>query len=472
MKTHHARTYTNPIYPRDFPDPFVLRFNGRYYAYATSPVPVTAPGQPVFPMLSSTDLVTWKGEGHALQSLDLPGLDGYWAPEVAYSNGRFYLYYAVGNSADPNHHLRVAIAEHPLGPWRDSGRNLTPNEIFAIDAHPFQNPRDGRWYLYYARDSLSAPYAGTGLAVDELVAMDTPAGSPREVLRPFADWQVFELRRAIKRNLDWYTIEGAFVTAVGDRYVCFYSGGRWENPNYGVSYATADHPAGPWTEVVGLHGPPLLRTVPGHVIGPGHNSVIVGPDLVTEYLVYHGWDPEGAARYPRIDRLWYEDGAPRCEGPTYTPQPAPPLPDIATYFDAPTLPDGLTARGAWNPQGDGLGSTDPRATLCLESTPREFITETGVRGLGGGSSFGVSVGALAVTITADRFSADDQSAPLLPGFRHEAWHRLLLKRQSGTLTATLDGYPTLRTSAPADPSPLTLRAGAGAVFSHLTLTRL
>ena len=33
-------------YGGNFPDPFVLRFNGRYYAYGTSPNPVTAPGQP------------------------------------------------------------------------------------------------------------------------------------------------------------------------------------------------------------------------------------------------------------------------------------------------------------------------------------------------------------------------------------------------------------------------------------------
>ena len=84
-------TFTNPVYPGDFPDPFVLRFNGRYYAYATSPVRVTEAGQPVFPILSSTDLVHWMEQGHALRALDCPGLDAYWAPEVAYHNGRFYL---------------------------------------------------------------------------------------------------------------------------------------------------------------------------------------------------------------------------------------------------------------------------------------------------------------------------------------------------------------------------------------------
>ncbi|MGV3719534.1 MAG: glycoside hydrolase family 43 protein [Actinomycetota bacterium] len=467
--SNHAATYTNPIYSRDFPDPFVLRFNGRYYAYATSPVPVTEPGQQVFPMLSSTDLVSWRDEGCALSSLDLSGLDAYWAPEVAYSNGRFYLYYAVGSNADPNHHLRVAVAEHPLGPWRDSGRNLTPDEIFAIDAHPFQDPRDGRWYLFYARDSLTPPYAGTGLAVDELVAMDTLAGSPREVLRPFADWQVFELQRAIKQDLDWYTIEGAFVTTAGGRYVCFYSGGRWENPNYGVSFAVADHPAGPWKEAVGREGPPLLRTVPGRVIGPGHNSVIVGPDLLTEYLVYHGWDPEGSGRYPRIDRLWYEGGAPRCAGPTYTPQPAPPLPDVAVYLDAGIPPQGWTVRGVWSRREGGVASTDAAASLAPDAKYRDFVAEVSVRSLGG-YGYGISVGDVRVALTADRVTAGAESAALPTAFRHDVWHRLLLRREVGQLTVTLDSYPTLRARIENNPAPIVLHAGAE--FSHLALSNL
>ncbi|HEU4753099.1 MAG TPA: glycoside hydrolase family 43 protein, partial [Armatimonadota bacterium] len=266
------RTYTNPLYDGDFPDPFVLRFNGRYYAYGTG----FAHDGRCFPMLTSEDLVRWEPRGGALERLDLPGTECYWAPEVAYHDGRFYLYYATGHEDNPDHHLRVAVAEHPLGPWRDAGLNLTPHEIFAIDAHPFRDPRDGQWYLYYARDELTPPYAGTGIVVDRLAAMDRLAGEPREVLRPYADWQVFELHRAVKSGLDWYTIEGPFVLSVAGRYVCFYSGGRYENPNYGVGYAVSAHPAGPWADTDNAEGPRVLKTLPGKVIGPGHNSVAVG----------------------------------------------------------------------------------------------------------------------------------------------------------------------------------------------------
>ena len=71
----------------------------------------------------------------------------------------------------------------------------------------------------------------------------------------------------MKQGLDWYTIEGPFTLRVGDRYVCFYSGGRWENPNYGVGYLLADRPMGDggledrsWSVCDDPNGPRILKT--------------------------------------------------------------------------------------------------------------------------------------------------------------------------------------------------------------------
>lgn len=464
-------TYTNPIFLANFPDPFVLRFNGYYYAYATSPERVTAPGQPVFPMLVSRDLVHWEEHGRALAALDLPGIDAYWAPEVAYSEGRFYMYYAAGNDADPNHHLRVAVAEHPLGPWHDSGCNLTPHEIFAIDAHPFRDPETGQWYLYYARDSLNPPFAGTGLAVDELVTMEELAGAPREVLRPFAEWQVFELQRAIKQNLDWYTVEGPFVMRMDGCYVCFYSGGRWENPNYGVSYALAESPLGPWREEVGADGPTLLRTVPGRVIGPGHNSAIVGPNLLTQYFVYHGWDAACTARFPRIDRLDWDGSRPRVHGPTSEPQPVPPGADLADWFEHGEPGPAWEARGNWTAFDGGVGTLG-EARLTLREAVSTFIAETSVRGLEAARGFGLAVSVQEIAIEDDVLRCGDRSTPLPRGFRHDAWHRLTVRRSAGELVVTLDEFPTLRVPDSAEPAQIVLLSGEGAVFSHFALTHL
>src|SRR5687767_14181550 len=131
-------TYTNPVWPHYFADPFVLKTNNEYYAYGTAPA--DAAGKQ-FPVLRSRDLVNWEYVGHALAPLTYPRGFNYWAPEVAEHDGRFYLYYSASTSeSDETHRLRVAIADHPAGPFTDSGNLLLPDAGFSIDASPFRDP--------------------------------------------------------------------------------------------------------------------------------------------------------------------------------------------------------------------------------------------------------------------------------------------------------------------------------------------
>jgi GH43 family beta-xylosidase len=304
--------YCNPVHDAYFADPFVLRTQGRYVAYGT--------GRHVqgraFEVLESDDLVTWRSVGGALVPVEGLGSD-YWAPEVCEAEGRWWMYYSVG-VGDVGHHLRVAVADDPLGPFLDRGVDLTPHERFAIDPSPFRDA-DGTWYLFHARDVVDVEEgerAGTMLAVDVLDAMDRLRGEPRTVLTPSDDWQLFRRGREMYgRTYDWHTLEGPAVVLRDGRYWCFYSGGAWEEPTYGVGVAVAEHPLGPWTEP---RRAPIMRTVPGHVLGPGHNSVTTTPDG-RDVAVYHAWDPEGTARRMCIDPLaWGEDG-PRVLGPTWEP---------------------------------------------------------------------------------------------------------------------------------------------------------
>lgn len=314
------RTYTNPVYESYLGDPFVLKHEGEYYAYGTVPL-----GDCVIPVLHSSDLVTWTRLADALSAPD-QGFDCLWAPEVAHSDGVFYMYYSAGGHEGEGHQLRVATATHPAGPFEDSGSVLTPDDAFTIDGHPFQDD-DGQWYLFYSRDFLEADgdfKVGTGIVVDRLVNMTQLAGEVKVVVRPHAEWHLFERQRTwYERVWDWYTIEGAFVRKRDGRYYCFYSGGAWKEPNYGVSYVIADHPLGPYKYEQNDAGPRVLQTVPGKVVGPGHASVVLGPDGVQEYLVYHAWDPDHTGRLMRLDRLEWGNDGPWSPGPTLDPQPVP-----------------------------------------------------------------------------------------------------------------------------------------------------
>jgi GH43 family beta-xylosidase len=269
------------------------------------------------------DFCQWQFASSALVRPDRSLGENFWAPAVACAEGRFYLYYSVGHG-DKNHQLRVGLADAPQGPYHDLGTTLIDPAScpFAIDPHPFQD-NDGSWYLFYARDVLDSSdqaRAGTGLAVARMRSMTELEDPGRVVLRARSDWQRFADRRPMYGQVwDWHTLEGPCVVKHDGRYYCFYSGGCWENETYGVDFAVADHPLGPWADCGNEAGPRVLRTVPGQVLGPGHNAVIGGPDGETEYLVYHAWGKDMKARQMFIDRLlWTADG-PRCEGPTWSP---------------------------------------------------------------------------------------------------------------------------------------------------------
>jgi beta-xylosidase len=310
-------TYTNPVWDAYFADPFVLRHDGRYFAYGSAPE-----AHRTVPALESTDLVHWLPLGHVLEPL--PGEErAYWAPEVAFRDGRFHMYYSAGGAEGEGHRLRLATADDPRGPFADEGLIRGADDAFTIDAHPFCDD-DGSWYLFHCRDFLDGQRPGTGIVVDRLADPQTLAGDRRTVVRPFADWNLFMREREwYGQTWDaWYTVEGPFVRKRGGRYYCFFSGGAWREPNYGVGYAVADHPLGPWEVTLG-DGPLVLATAPDAALGPGHASIVSGPDGTTEWIVYHAWDPGGEARTMRIDELvWCPDG-PRCDGPSTAPRRAP-----------------------------------------------------------------------------------------------------------------------------------------------------
>ncbi|HLL88410.1 MAG TPA: glycoside hydrolase family 43 protein [Tepidisphaeraceae bacterium] len=310
-------TYTNPVWPHYFADPFVMRSGGAYWAYGTGPA--GRDGRQ-FPVLRSDDLVHWKAAGHALAPIEGARPDAYWAPEVAERDGRFFLYYSASTSAsDADQRLRVATSDRPEGPFVDSGRLLLPDQGFSIDAHPFRDPRDGTWYLYFATDYLEDEPHGTGLAAARLAPdMLGIAGPVTTVVRASCDWQIYERDRDYKgrRWRAWHCVEGPFVVPHGGRYYCLYSGGAWHTESYGLGFAVADHPLGPWADERAKLGSTVLKGVPDRVLGPGHNSVVVGPDDRTLFAVYHAWDPNKTARRMCIDPIDWTDHGPVVRGPS------------------------------------------------------------------------------------------------------------------------------------------------------------
>jgi GH43 family beta-xylosidase len=315
-------SYQNPIWPGYFADPFILKWRGEYFAYGTGEkLERNDDGEMrAFKILRSSDLVHWRPAGAALVPNAAELTHSFWAPEVAGHEETFYLYYSSAPAGqDERHRLQLATADHPLGPFRQQGPVLPETEGFSIDASPFRDPRDGRWYLFFAKDFFDQR-TGTGLAVVPLTADLRHAAEPsRAVARANADWQIYERNRSLygREWPAWHTVEGPCVVTHDNRYYCFYSGGNWQTHEYGVSYVVADHPLGPWHHAP-EPGPIVLQQKAGEVLGPGHNSYVIAPGG-QELLVYHAWDPSRTARRMCLDPLvWTADG-PRCRGPSTTP---------------------------------------------------------------------------------------------------------------------------------------------------------
>lgn len=265
------------------PDPFVLRWCGQYYCYATD-----ADGVKVS---SSPDLVHWTRQGYAIQQ---PGRHDFWAPAVVYRNGTFYMYYSsnpIGEDDGNGEKMQLATATDPLGPftWQ---KTLFPT--FSIDAHPVV------WYnevyLFYSvnnwvGNTQDAP--GTCILVDKFIAPDKLEGNPAPVVLPSLPQEIYEKNR-FGDGRDWYTIEGACFVPGPERSFLLYSANCYTDVNYYVGYAWAENKADlremDWRKQT-LNGSwaPLIRKN-DQVEGTGHNTVTFAPDLTELWMVYHGRD--------------------------------------------------------------------------------------------------------------------------------------------------------------------------------------
>jgi GH43 family beta-xylosidase len=456
-----SASYRNPLFSRDFPDPFVLKYRGEYWAYCTG---FWDDGR-CFGMLHSRDLVQWQPLGGAMAPLPEEHTC-YWAPEVSYDNGRFYLYYSVGNEEQMQ--IRVALADHPAGPFLDSGQRLTA-EPFAIDPHVFVDDSGDR-FLFYATDFLEYERIGTGTVCDQMLGPFTLKGRPRPVSRPRFDWQIYDPHRIEKGGVRWHTIEGPFVLHHKGLYYQMFSGGNWRDPGYGVCYATTNDlaRAGEWEQACdGATSLPILRTVPGQVIGPGHNSVVRGPDNRQLYCVYHRWEVNRTGRLLAIDPLEWAGERLLVLGPSQTPQPAPLLPTLADYFEQPGeggLGEQWDCRsGRWSAGGGEAvqQAAGGPAEALFRARETAFLVEVSLRALTPPASDQIEdVAAYGVNLFGDegavlRFQivpaqneaivfwhgATDwrrESWPLSPGFKAGAYHLLRLEVDGPHVRLALD----------------------------------
>ena len=116
-----------------------------------------------------------------------------------------------------------------------------------------------------------------------------------------------------------FVSQGATVlTLIGLSFIMIRVGYEFEidktrAKTYGVDYLVADNIRGPWTEVGKRRGPQIVRSIPGKVFGPGHNSIVSSPDGKRDFLVYHAWNAARTDRQVWVDPIVWTLEGPRVE---------------------------------------------------------------------------------------------------------------------------------------------------------------
>lgn len=152
--------YHNPIRRGMHPDPSIVRVGRDYYMVNSSFVFF-----PCIPVSHSRDLIHWKVIGYAITNPEwakLNGLEGgrgYWAPDISYYEGRFYITatYRLNEGGMPQRLQMVTSSDKPEGPYCEP--------VFldeeGIDPSIFTD-LDGRRYMLLNRGARIFEISGDG----------------------------------------------------------------------------------------------------------------------------------------------------------------------------------------------------------------------------------------------------------------------------------------------------------------------
>lgn len=329
------RGFTNPlpVYANEekvaipLPDPYIIKYNGIYYCYAT--------GKRGVPVLSSADLIRWNYCGYALEN---DNEHEFWAPCTINCNGIFYLYYSsrsIGEEDCHKEYLKVAKSLSPIGPFEYI---KTLFSKFSIDPHVVPSIQGG-FDLYYSVNDFcgcDSRRPGTAIVCDHMIDEVTPCNYPEPIILPSSDNEIF-CRNRFGDGRDWHTVEGAFYhSACGHAYV-MYSGNAYTDEDYFVGYAMKGQ-YNSWEKQIDKYGELGILKRNDEIEGVGHNSIIKAPNNVDDWIVYHGREVlehpgENERRTMRIDPLRRDGDKLWTDGPTKQRSVKPSCPKVRAFYE-------------------------------------------------------------------------------------------------------------------------------------------
>lgn len=300
-----GQPFTNPLKSQKGADPWLEYYNGNYYLITTTFTNILGirKSPTLAGLATAPNVQVWS---------DTTGSRGtnFWAPEMHFHNGRWYIYYSAGAVGaaccdSQRTHVLESVDSDPMGPY--SYRNIIAHSSlwngWLIDASLLR--LNGSLYLL-GSGFMGNPRSAQSLVIAQLSNPYTLSGGFSIISSPTLSWEtqggsVNEAPVALQRGSQ------TFVT---------YSASSCQTPDYKLgrlTYAGGD-PLSPsaWSK----HPSPVFeRNDSAGVYGPAHNGFFTSPDGTENWIVYHAnastSDGCGNRRTTRAQQFtWNADGTP------------------------------------------------------------------------------------------------------------------------------------------------------------------
>lgn len=271
--------FDNPI-AEQRADPWVYKTDdGTYYLIATVPEYdriVIRKANSINGLKDAEEKTVWHKHKKGVMASHI------WAPELHRIDGKWYIYFAAGESEDIWNIRMYALsneADDALeGEWKEEGRIMTEHDSFSLDATTFEH--NGKLYMIWAQNVLDEGH-GTGLVLSEMKDPTTLTGKEVVITKPEYSWE------RVKYNVN----EGPAVIKKDGRIFVSYSASA-TNHNYCMGLLWIDEDAD-LLDVNNWHksaGPVFYSNPDFDRYGPGHNSFTVAEDGETVVMIYHARD--------------------------------------------------------------------------------------------------------------------------------------------------------------------------------------
>ncbi|RKN34028.1 family 43 glycosylhydrolase [Micromonospora musae] len=291
-------------------DPFITpRTRGHYYFTASVPEYdrlIVRAAPTIEGLGDAAEAVVWRRPAGGRMGGHI------WAPELHRIDGRWYLYFAAGDSDDV-FRIRMYVMEstaadpRDVSGWSAPRQIVTPWDSFSLDATTFEHR--GERYLVWAQSEPEIS-SNSNLYIARMTSPFTITGNPARIATPTKSWEVQGFR----------VNEGAAVIKRNGRVFVTYSASATD-ARYCMGLLTADARADLLDPASWSKNPDPVFTTDERTgqYGPGHNSFTVAEDGETDVLVYHArdyrdivgdplYDPNRHARAQRL--YWHPDGTP------------------------------------------------------------------------------------------------------------------------------------------------------------------